>query len=166
MRHLLPVLVICVLSASAAPAAGAPPDRFKLEPSGSFTLPGLCDFDVEIEEVRVHGNSIVFFDQDGVETRSIVNGNFVARITNLDTGKSLLLNISGQFTFTSNPDGTLTLEAHGRNLFFTAEPEPFLVFRGGRAVLTITFTEESVELVFVEVSGMGFDVCEALAGTA
>ena len=166
MRRLPLVLLTAVLAASAAPAAAAPPERFKLEPAGAFTLTGLCDFEVEIEDVRVHGNSIVFFDTDGVETRTILNGNFVSRLTNLETGKSLLLNISGQFTFTSNPDGSLTLTAHGRNLFFTGDPEPFLVFHGGRAVLRATFTEETFELVFVETSGTSTDMCAVLAGPA
>jgi hypothetical protein len=166
MRRLLLVLLTGIIGASVAPAAAAPPDRFKLDSGGTFTLPGFCDFDVEIDEVRVQGNSIDFFDNDGVPTRSILNGNFVSRITNLETEESLLLNISGQFIFTSNPDGTLTLTAHGRNLFYTTDPEPFVVFRGGLAVLTVTFTEESLELVFVDVSGMGFDVCEALAAPA
>ena len=163
MRRVLLVLLTGALAVSASPAAGAPPERFKLEPAGAFTLPPVCEFDVEMEEIRVHGNSLSFFDKTGAETRSLLNGNFVSRLTNLETGKSLVLNISGQFTFTSNPDGTLTLTAHGRNLFFTDAPEPFLVFHGGRAVLTLTFTEESLELVFVETSGLSREMCAALS---
>jgi hypothetical protein len=37
---------------------------------------------------------------------------------------------------TPNPDGSLTVAAHGRNLIYTVDPEPFTVFHRGRAVLT------------------------------
>jgi hypothetical protein len=165
MRRVLFVLLTALLGSAAAPAAATPPERFKLEPI-EFTIEAICDFDVEYAEARVHGNNLVFFDAEGDVTKAIIAGNFVTTLTNAATGASLTLNISGQFFITPNPDGSQTLVAHGRNLFFTVAPEPFLVFHGGRAVLTITFTEDSVELVLNEVSGKGFDVCEALAGPA
>jgi hypothetical protein len=165
MRRVLLVLLTALVGSGAVPAAAAPPERFKLEPS-EFTIEAICDFDVEYAEVRVHANSLVFFDAAGDVTKMIVSGNFVSTLTNAATGASLTLNISGQFFITPNLDGSLTLVAHGRNLFFTDAPEPFLVFHVGRAVLTVTFTEDTFGLVLNEVSGKGFDVCEALAGPA
>ena len=165
MRRLLLILLTAILGSAAPLAAAAPPERVKLEPA-EFTIEGICDFDVEYSEVRVHGNSLVFSGREGDFTKAITSGNFVATFTNATTGASRTLNISGQFLFTPNPDGSQTLAAHGRNVLFTVAPEPFMVFHVGRAVLNISFTDDSVEFVFEEVSGKSFDVCEALAGPA
>ena len=163
MRRIFLSLTIAI--GFAASAAAEPPLRFRVEPV-EFTLTGVCSFDVHVSDVRVHGNDLVFFDSQGDVSKEIVAGNFVTTYTNTATGESLTLNISGQFFITPNADGSLAYAAHGRNVLFTAEPEPLLVFHRGRTDLTITFTEESFELVIHELRGQGVDVCEALAGAA
>jgi hypothetical protein len=162
MRRFVLILLTALFAFAATPAAAVPPERSKLQPA-EFTIEAVCDFDVESSDVRVHGNEIVFFDREGNLTKAIIAGNFVVRLTNAETGSSLTLNISGQFFLTPNPDGSQTLVGHGRNLFFTVTPEPFFVFHVGRAALTVSFTEESVDLVFNEVRGKSNDVCDALA---
>ena len=159
MRLVIVLLLTTFVGWTAASASAVPPERFKLEPS-AFTIGAVCDFDVEYAEVRVHGNGIVFFNASGDVTTTIISGNFVATLVNAATGTSLTLNISGQFVITPNPDGSQSLVAHGRNLFFTDVPEPFFRFHRGRAVLTIT---DEFGLILEEVRGKGFDVCEALA---
>jgi hypothetical protein len=159
MRRVLILVLVTFVGWTAASAPAAPPERFKLEPS-AFTIGGICDFEVEYAEVRVHGHELVFFNRSGDVRKTIISGNFVATLVNAATGTSLTLNISGQFVITPNPDGTLRLVAHGRNLFFTDVPEPFFRFHRGRAVLTIT---SEFGLVLDEVRGKGFDVCKALA---
>ena len=154
---------VAVAIGFATSAAAQKPLRFNIEPV-EFTLTAVCGFDVEVSDVRVHGNDIVFFDSQDNLTKEIVAGNFVSTYTNATTGESLTLNISGQFFFTQNADGSLAVAGHGRNVFATAAPEPLLVFRRGYSGATITFTEESFELVLNETRGGGFDVCEALAG--
>jgi hypothetical protein len=114
--------------------------------------------------VRVHGNLLDFLDKVGEFKKTIIAGNFVVKATNLETSKSLTLNISGQFVITPNPGNSLTFAAHGRNLFFTVEPEPFTVFTRGRAVLTATPSGELLALVFNELSGQSLDICQELAG--
>jgi hypothetical protein len=156
-------LLSALLAAFVIPAGAEAPTHIKLEPLPAFTVTGACDFVVEFAEVRVHGNLLDFFDEAGNFTKEIIAGNFVVRVTNVETGASLTLNISGQFVYTPNPDGSLTLAAHGRNLLFTIDPEPFVVFHRGRAVLTATPTEGFLELVFIEVSGRSADICAALA---
>jgi hypothetical protein len=93
----------------------------------------------------------------------LIAGHFLTKVTNLETGTSLLLNNSGQFVFTPNPDGSMTLDAHGRNVFFTVDPEPFVTFHRGRAVLTVTVSGELLALVFNELNGQSVDICRALA---
>jgi hypothetical protein len=124
-RVTLALFAALVVGATAAPASAAGPIRIKLEPSAQFIVTGACAFAFELVELRVHGNLLDFVDKAGEFRRTIIAGNFVIGVTNLQTEKSLTLNISGQFIMTPNPDNSLTLAAHGRNLFFTIEPEPF-----------------------------------------
>ena len=160
------ILLVTVVITSAASVAGAQqPLHIKPEPL-DLMMVGVCSFDVHYSEVRVHGNDLVFFDPQGDLTKEIVAGNFVTTVTNVETGASLTLNISGQFFITPNSDGSLANDAHGRNLFFTTAPEPFLLFHRGHTDLTLTFTEESFELVIHELRGQGVDLCAALAGPA
>jgi hypothetical protein len=158
MRRLLILVLTTFVGWTAASAVASPPERFTLEPL-EFTIEGICDFDVDYAEVRVHAHHRVFFNASGEVKKEIISGNFVATLVNAATGTSLTLNISGQFFVTSNPDGSVRLLAHGRNLFFTDLPEPFYRFHRGRAVVTISESG----LVLEELRGKGFDVCEALS---
>jgi hypothetical protein len=163
MRRVTVVLLAAVAGLSVTPAAAAGPIHIKLEPNPSFVVTGACTFGVEYTEVRVHGNLLDFLDKAGEFKKTIIAGNFVVKAINLESNKSLTLNISGQFVITPNPDNSLMFAAHGRNLFFTVDPEPFSVFHRGRAVLTATVSNEMLALVFNELSGQSLDICEALA---
>jgi hypothetical protein len=162
MRRATLVLFAAFVVGSAAPASAARPIHIKLEPSAHFIMTGACPFGFELIELRVHGNLLDFVDKAGEFRRTIIAGNFVIGITNLETNKSLTLNISGQFIMTPTPDGSLTLAAHGRNLFFTIDPESFTVLHRGRAVLTATASGELLALVFNELNGQSVDICQAL----
>jgi hypothetical protein len=114
-------------------------------------------------DVRVHGNVLDFLDKAGEFKRTIIAGNFVLKVTNLETDASLMLNISGQFIFTPNPDNSPTLAENGRNLFLTMDPRPFVVLHRGR-VLTETPSGDLLALVFNESNGRSVDICQTLAG--
>jgi hypothetical protein len=163
MRRVTVVLLAAFVWCSVTPTSAAGPMHIKLEPSPSFVVAGACTFSVDFTELRVHGNLLDFLDTAGEFKKTIIAGNFVVKATNLETDRALTLNISGQFVFTPNPDNSLTLAAHGRNLFFTVDPEPFVVFHRGRAVLTATASGELLALVFNELSGQSIDICQALA---
>ena len=49
-----------------------------------------------------------FFDEEGNLERQIVTGRFVNELTNLDSGESITVNISGPAVFTTR--GNLTVE--------------------------------------------------------
>jgi hypothetical protein len=135
MRRVFFLFLTVVIGSVATPTRAQQPERFKLEPI-EFTLQGICDFDVQVNDLRVHANNLVFFDKEGDVSKAIVAGNFVTRYTNSVTGASLTLNISGQFFITPNPDGSQTFALHGRNVLFTVEPEPLLIFHRGRGNVT------------------------------
>ena len=54
------------------------------------------------------------FFSDG---RLIVTGQFIARITNLDSGESIDVNTSGPATLVFNDGGSITAVAHGNTNF-------------------------------------------------
>lgn len=166
MRRVTVVLLAAFVGACVAPASAAGPLHVKLEPAASLVVTGACSFGTEFTDVRVHGNLLDFLNKSGEFKKTIIAGNFVLQVTNLETGKSLTLNISGQFLITPNADNSLTFNAHGRNLFITVEPDPFVVFHRGRAAVSATVGGELLALVFNEASGQSVDICEALAGPA
>jgi hypothetical protein len=83
------------------------PDRQPV-PAEDFSIPAevVCTFPVSVHFVTNNQYSIDFFDADGNPTRTITQGNLVMEITNLDTGTSVIRNVSGPGT-TTHPDEVL-----------------------------------------------------------
>jgi hypothetical protein len=107
MRRINLVLAAALVGSAVAPASAAGPIHIKLEPNPSFVVTGACAFSAEYTDLRVHGNLLDFVDRAGEFKKTIIAGNFVVRVTNLETDNAITLNISGQFIFTPNPDGSL-----------------------------------------------------------
>ena len=114
MRSRLFVLPLALVTLMvAAPTASAdPPVRFPVvaEP---LTLTGVCSFPVRLDAVANHQTVTVFSNG-----KTVVTGNFVARVTNLDNGKSVTLEASGPLFFTPNADGTTTVKGTGTNIWY------------------------------------------------
>ena len=138
---------------SAAPVAAVKPEHSRLSPA-EFLIEGSCDFGVFYDEVRVSGKQTVFFDADGNVTKVIVRGNWVVELTNIETDRSIRLNVSGQFFFTDD-----RLTAHGRNLLWTSFPEPFMVLTVGNFTL-----DRSNGLEIARARGRIVNMCARLAG--
>lgn len=154
MRRIIALLVATLaLLLSAVPASAVAPERIRLEPA-EFTISGSCPFDVHYEELRVSGHALTFFNRNGDFAKAVINGNFVVRLTNVETGESLRLNISGQFLIR---DG-LGFDAHGRNLLFAPIPEPLLVLSVGNSDVDL-----SEGLAVSRTRGRLTDVCAILA---
>lgn len=113
MKGLLTLLVVAVTAALVIPVATATrPIKEFLPFEGAF-LPGICPFDVEIVVTDNKEYSKTFSDG-----RMLITGKLKVTLINAETGKSLDANISGQGVFRFHEDGSLTLHAHGRWLFF------------------------------------------------
>ena len=130
-------------------------DRPQREPllSEGFDLPGICSFPVSIE-ITANKEFVTFFS-DG---RLLVTGKLFARLTNLDTGKTLDLNISGPAFI--DPDSE---RIAGRGLFILVPEDvdgPGLVLTTGR--LDIIRGEDGFVDQFL-LRGRSVDVCAALA---
>jgi hypothetical protein len=153
MRRIIILMTAAVLAllASAAPALAIPPERTRLGPV-EFTIFGACPFGVHYHELRVSAHATTFFDRHGEPSKAIINGNWVVRLTNIETEESLRLNISGQFYFRDR------FIAHGRNLLFHVFPEPLMVLAVGNADIDL-----SGGLTVSRSRGRLIDVCGILA---
>jgi len=91
----------------------------------------------------------------------LATGNFVTRMTNTSTGKSITINISGPGRFTIHPNGSATLEATGRWFLGLIENAPFTAFiSSGRVVISIA---PDGTPTLVSQSGKVEDLCALLS---
>lgn len=168
MRRSIGVLLMAVslALALAAPASALKPFRFQPGPNPDIRLEGVCDFPVLGQDVV---NKLVitdFFDQDGNLVRETGHGRIVERVTNLETGKSIVKNISGPGTFTFDESGA-TLVATGNWLFgfrpgeIAGTTEGLLWFTSGRFVWRLNFADETWTLL--SHTGTIQDICPLLA---
>lgn len=86
-------LVAVLLALAAAPVLGAKPDRDYLEPE-TFTVEGACEFPVEIADIKVRFKETLWERPDGTLVL-IGNGQWLSRLTNLESGASITISISG-----------------------------------------------------------------------
>ncbi len=158
-----PVVAAALILAAAAPASADKPLREPF-PSDDFVISGSCDFDVLIHNLENKEFIKSYFDDDGNLTRQIVNGRLVSELTNLETGKSIVYNISGPGVITFFEDGSVDVVAEGRSLlwFFPGEVEdlPLVFVNSGQ--VTQHFDPDG-NVVGVEQLGEVEDVCAALA---
>ena len=148
-------------------AAADQPIREPLSPS-AFTISGACSFDVGLEDLVNREIVTTFFDKDGNATMQIVTGTLKSRLTNLSTGESLDVNISGPGRTVINPDGSATLTGTGRWLWillpdFTppgVQTGLFLISGQQKAV----FDAAGNLTEFTVVGGQVIDLCAELSG--
>ena len=134
------VVAAALILAAAAPASADKPLREPF-PSEDFDISGSCDFDVSIHTLENKEFIKSYFDDDGNLTRQIVNGRLVIELTNLETGESIVYNISGPGFITFFEDGSLDFVLGGRSLlfFFPGEVEdlPLVFVNSGQVTMHI-----------------------------
>jgi hypothetical protein len=165
------VLVIlggCSDTAPTAPLADANP--LPISESGKpirepvfaedFEIPaGLaCSFAVGFEFLVNKEFAKTFPPQPNGDVVVLINGRLVERLTNVSTGKSITLNVSGPGRFTFHADGSATLEAWGRSSNFFGPGQAFLF--SGRLVIEITPDGIGTP---VSLNGHEEDLCAALS---
>jgi hypothetical protein len=150
--------------ATFAPAALAEGPTREPLPSDPLEFPAglVCPFPVLIE-AATNKQTITTFPSG----RVMITGAFRGRVTNLASGESLELNMPGPAVLTTNEDGTISLKATGRTLFFffpgdlgSGQPGALLSLSGHvEEVLTGDF---SAVISFDHV-GTSENLCETLA---
>ena len=153
MKRLPGVTAALILGVLAlAGTAGATKPFMERAVQGPFTLTDTCSFPVLIQPTAPDvGNFFIFSDGEVMGA-----GPFVSTATNLDTGKTLKINLSGGFSLVEDSDGTLTVTSHGAvlsSLFGT-------IFHG-RTVLQFDANGDVTSRTF---DGTSEDLCAELAG--
>jgi len=166
MRRLFSALLgLGMLAVLATPVAAARPERVYLA-AEAFELPAglVCDFTVRVEFVVNREYVLIFPEAADGSHREIITGRLVQRIVNVDTGASIVVNVSGPGKIDVRANGSAVFHGRGRSSFFLFPDEP-----GGPGVwvtsgpLEYTFDSSGV-LVDVQFPHNSQDFCAALAG--
>ncbi len=124
-----------------------------------------CAFPLHGEPLIDQEVTKTFPPEPNGDVKQIVTGRLVFELSNLDTGKSLVVNISGPGFFVFHPDGSISADFGGRSgpvTFFPTDipPGPKAFINSGRVVVDITPTGQ---IILVSQSGHEEDVCAALS---
>ncbi len=108
---------------------------------------------------------MTFTDKNGNPIRQIITGTLRMRVTNVATGESLVVNVSGPAFLTFTESGLATVTLGGRGLLFLRSgidvPPAGLFLISGRLVAAIGPEGEVTEIV--SRTGRMQDLCAALA---
>lgn len=155
------LFVLSAAPASAGPVGGGgkPGPREPVDTGLPTTFPAgvVCDFPITVSEVVNNEYSRTFPNGNILTT-----GRLVLRVTNDETGESVVRNSSGPALLTTAPNGEEVLTAHGPTLFPVFEGEDATGRVGVGAFLfhgTIVFADGHL----TRVSGTFEDLCVTLA---
>jgi hypothetical protein len=159
------VLMLLAIFGQAPRAFADAPTRVDY-PFPEQILSGYCAFDVKVEPLPLSNNAklTTFFDKAGNARLIIITGTLKVQVTNLATGTSKTLNISGPARIVPQPDGSLLVTYLGSGLvWFPGAPSalPPLAFVHGQVETEID-PQWNVRIL----GGQGHveNVCSMLAG--
>ena len=151
-RFLIAAVVACSMLMAGVPSASADgPTKIPLPQPNPQILTGSCTFAV-LDEILTNGETGIFF-----ATYFIVTGPLKVRLTNMVSGTSLTLNISGPAKVYPHADGTTTVIGRGAGLI----PSPgHLWLATGNSVIAVSADGTQILL---STDGRFVDLCGALA---
>ena len=158
------VLVLAFAGARATGAADGSYGPWQPTYQGPITAPAgaVCSFTVSAEPVREDLRVRYHYDSAGNIDGYEATGQLIGRITNTETGASVVRNLSGPGTVTFNPDGSYDAVVQGDFLvFFLAQDNPAneLLLLSGRTVL---HGAAGGEKTLVSHSGQVENLCDTL----
>ena len=167
VKRLSVLLAFLLLLVWALPVTAAgKPERSPFQlPAEGITLPEgtVCDFEVLLTPLVNKEYQKVFPPDASGRVRTLINGRLVTRVTNVETGESLVTNASGPGTLWTSPDGSIDFVTRGRAVtwFFAGEPfGPGLYLTRGR--LAMHFTPEG-SIASAVASGPMTNLCVRLS---
>ena len=134
-----------------AGTAGATKPFMERDVQGPDTLEA-CSFPVLIQPTAPDVLNFFIFS-DG---KILGSGPFVGTATNLDTGKTVKINVSGSFSVVEHSDGTVTITSHGAVL-----SSLFGTIIHGRTVIQL---DANGDVISSTTNGTVEDLCAELAG--
>ncbi len=165
-RPIRALMIVSLLAFTAAPVLAERPTIEYLDFSGlSFTLTGVCPFDIYEEPTGNKEKLVTFYSQSGEITFQVLTGVNKWRFTNLSTGKVLDINASGPARLFLQP-GTdaLLAESGGVSFFYIQNPPPGVpsyALATGRVVAELDLTTFSV-VNLISHHGTVQDICQLL----
>lgn len=158
-------LALSMLLAASSTASADKPVRtflpYGMLPPEGITISGICDFPVGLKFIL--GKE---FEKDFSDGRTIITGQVKGTLTNLDTGRSLDINVPVAAHITPHADGSVTIKLKGNVLvwFFTGDLGPgspaFIGLFSGQEILGI---DANGNMSFTQKGGTSEDVCPLLA---
>jgi hypothetical protein len=164
------IAVLSLVGLTASPVLAARPTIEYLDlPSGfSFTLSGVCSFDVFEELLGNKEKIATFYDQNHDVTFQVISGANKWRFTNVETGKSIVVNASGPGRFSLQPGSDIVLAELGGVSFWTFQPGtqpagwPALALTRGRVVAELDPATFTIVNLIAQQGAMVQDLCALL----
>jgi hypothetical protein len=159
LRSTLFGAVLTTLVAAPVLGGGQPTRAFAPIPS-PIDLPAgvFCTFDVRVDILTNQEYAITFPADANGDVRQIITGRLIVSLTNVDSGASVVLNISGPGHLVYHSDGSLTDGFGGRSL--PIQPGAALVLTSGRVIQEFAADGRSI---LGPVNGHSVDECVALS---
>jgi hypothetical protein len=165
-RLILLVALAATLAVPAVASAGGQPTRTKVPDSaftGSAPAGVVCAFAASEAPVVNNEYELTYPPAPNGDIVQHESGRVVVRFTNDETGKSIVVNISGPVLIVTHADGSQTFTLEGPTSLINVLPgyNPGVVVVDGRTVDTVS---PSGEITVVSFTGtVKLDVCAALA---
>jgi hypothetical protein len=166
MRRVLAVAALIALigAGASAPVSAASPPTITKFPSGTIDLGNIndflpadaCPFPVDVVIHVLGGARVIMFNGQGIAFAGISTGAIKADITNLDTGQTVTVNISGPGFV--NGDG-LPVLGHGPWAIYEPAAEGGIRFLHG----SIRFEPVSYGVHAILIAGTEENLCDRLA---
>jgi hypothetical protein len=150
-------LTVVVALCAAATASANPPTRTPV-PRPADNIDPACGFDVLVEYVAWNVVSKTF-NNDASPVVEIVTGVAKAQLTNLETGKTIAVNISGPQVVKVFSDGSVLISDVGPWVFNEIPGLPGIFLSKGRVTIAI----DAVGNVTIDGNGRLVDLCAELA---
>ncbi len=165
-RAVLPLALLALLLTPSIALADKPIREALPAPEPIEAAAGeVCAFPVLIEFLESKNKAVTFTDDSGTPLRQIITGRLRARVTNLTTDESLVVNVSGPAFLSFTAEGLATVTLGGRGLLILRagiDVAPAGVFlTSGRVVLAIGPAGEVAGII--SQTGQMQDLCAALA---
>ena len=163
MRRIL--ITLCgalALLVGVSPAAAAAPLREPYDPGTlTFGAGDVCAFELELETIDNRAHQLVFPEDANGSVRIKVNGRYLTRATNLESGESIVLHAFGPATLLAHPDGSMDISASGQSVlyFFPGDAIEGLWLATGRYQAHLS--AENI-ITSARVRGQMLDLCAAL----